>query len=159
MNVCPSWSECLEFESCVCCCGVYRNLPVWQEMLTLSGTPEFTPFLEFMILPIHLYTYSTEFVSLRTMVTDLLPGLVWLLVSDLFCYQRLGAMQNCIWLRAPKIPIVVFRKEKGIVSRIHYKFQSKTNLIWAVIISIPNNQSNMSRHNINTEQPIQYEPS
>ena len=41
-------------------------------MLTLSGTPDFTPFGEFMILLIR-YTYTlciTEFVSLRTMFTD-----------------------------------------------------------------------------------------
>ena len=31
-------------------------LPEWQEMLTLSGTLDFTPFGEFMILPIH-YIY------------------------------------------------------------------------------------------------------
>ena len=38
---------------------------VGQEMLTLSGTPDFTPFGEFMISPIH-YINITEFVNLRT---------------------------------------------------------------------------------------------
>ena len=45
---------------------------VGQEMLTRSGTPDLTPFGEFMILLIR-YTYTlciTEFVSLRTMFTD-----------------------------------------------------------------------------------------
>ena len=40
-----------------------------QEMLTLSGTHDFTPFWEFMISPIH-YIYITEFVSFRTMFAD-----------------------------------------------------------------------------------------
>ena len=40
-----------------------------QEMLTLSGTHDFTPLGEFMISPIH-YIYITEFVSLMTMFTD-----------------------------------------------------------------------------------------
>ena len=43
-----------------------------QELLTLSGTPDFTPFGEFMILLIR-YTYTLcmyEFVSLRTMLID-----------------------------------------------------------------------------------------
>ena len=43
---------------------------VGQEMLTLSGTPDFTPFGEFMISPIH-YIYITEFVSRMTMFKDL----------------------------------------------------------------------------------------
>ena len=40
-------------------------------MVTLSSTPDFTPFGEFMISPIH-YTciFITEFVSLRIMYTD-----------------------------------------------------------------------------------------
>ena len=58
-------------------------LPEWQEMLTLSGTLDFTPFGEFMILPIHymaLYIHciicqSKDYVyGLMTMVC--LPGLV-----------------------------------------------------------------------------------
>ena len=47
-------------------------------MLTISGTPDFTPFGEFMISPIH-YTYTlyiTEFVSLRT-VYGLMTALSW----------------------------------------------------------------------------------
>ena len=43
-----------------------------QELLTLSGTPDFTPFGEFMILLIR-YTYTLcmfELVSLKTMVID-----------------------------------------------------------------------------------------
>ena len=47
----------------------WRLPHVGQEMLTVSGTPEFTSFGEFMISPIH-YTYIREFVSLRTMSTD-----------------------------------------------------------------------------------------
>ena len=50
----------------------WRVPHVGQEILTLSGTPDFTPFGEFMILLIR-YTYTlciTEFVSLRTMFTD-----------------------------------------------------------------------------------------
>ena len=39
---------------------------VGQEMLTLSGTPDFTPIAVFMISPIH-YIHITECVSLRTM--------------------------------------------------------------------------------------------
>ena len=45
---------------------------VGQELLTLSGTPDCTPFGEFMILLIR-YTYTLcmyEFVSLRTMLID-----------------------------------------------------------------------------------------
>ena len=39
-------------------------------MPTLSGTPDFTPFGEFMIL-LAIYTlYVTEFVSFMTMFTD-----------------------------------------------------------------------------------------
>ena len=44
-------------------------LDVGQEILTLSGAPDFTPFGEFMISPIH-YIYITEFVSFRTILTD-----------------------------------------------------------------------------------------
>ena len=40
-----------------------------QEILTLFGTPDFTPFGEFMISPIH-YIHINEFVSLMTMYTD-----------------------------------------------------------------------------------------
>ena len=50
----------------------WRVPHVGQEMLTLSGTPDFTPLGKFIILLIH-YTYKlciTEFVSLRTMFTD-----------------------------------------------------------------------------------------
>ena len=53
---------------------------VGPEMLTLSGTSDFTPFVEFMISPIH-YIYTiyywgggggliTECVSIRTIFTD-----------------------------------------------------------------------------------------
>ena len=50
----------------------WRVPHVGQEMLTLSGTHDFTPFGESMILLIH-YTYTLcmyEFVSLRTMFID-----------------------------------------------------------------------------------------
>ena len=50
----------------------WRVLHVRQEMFTLSGTPDFTPFGEFMISPIHcihITPYITEFVSFRTMFT------------------------------------------------------------------------------------------
>ena len=40
-----------------------------QEMLTLSGTPDLTPFGEFMISPIH-YIHINEFVIYRTRFTD-----------------------------------------------------------------------------------------
>ena len=40
-----------------------------QAMLTLSGTPDFSPFGEFMISPIH-HIYITEFVSFNSMFTD-----------------------------------------------------------------------------------------
>ena len=39
-----------------------------QEMLTLSGLPDNTPFGEFMISPIH-HIFISEFVSLGTMFT------------------------------------------------------------------------------------------
>ena len=42
-----------------------------QEMLTLSETPNFTPFGKFMGSPMHyIYLYITECVSVRTMFTD-----------------------------------------------------------------------------------------
>ena len=55
-----------------------------QEIITLSGTPDFTPIGKFMISSIH-YIYITECVSLRTyymyvyglMTLGCLPGLVW----------------------------------------------------------------------------------
>ena len=50
----------------------WRVPHVGQELLTLSGTPDFTPFGEFMILLIR-YTYTLcmyEFVSSRTMLID-----------------------------------------------------------------------------------------
>ena len=59
-----------------------------QEMLTISGTPDFTPFgefmisplWEFMISPIH-YIYITEFVSLRTILWINDSGLIaWIIV-------------------------------------------------------------------------------
>ena len=40
-----------------------------QKVLTLFGTPDFTPFGEFIIAPIH-YICTTEFVCLRTMFMD-----------------------------------------------------------------------------------------
>ena len=44
-----------------------------QEMHTLSGTPDCTPFQEIMISPIHywqLFIYITELVSLYTVYLD-----------------------------------------------------------------------------------------
>ena len=50
----------------------WRARHVGQEMLTLSGIPDFTPFEEFMIFhPFIIYAlYITEFVSFRTMFKD-----------------------------------------------------------------------------------------
>ena len=49
------------FLSHICCKVIYwcaAILHVGQEMLTLSGTPDFNPFGEFMISPIHyIYMY------------------------------------------------------------------------------------------------------
>ena len=46
---------------------------VEQEMLTLSGTTDFTPFVDFMILPIHIsekqYTYRLSHES-ENVITD-----------------------------------------------------------------------------------------
>ena len=71
-----------------------RRVSVWQEMLTLSGTPEFTPFLLFMILPIHYINILQNLSVYGLCLRIFLPELVWLLVSDLFCCQRLGAIQT-----------------------------------------------------------------
>ena len=55
-------------------------------MLTLSGTPDFTPFGEFMISSIHYRTlYITEFVSFRTMCLRIND-------SDLFAWISLTAL-------------------------------------------------------------------
>ena len=49
--------------------GFYQRVQhVGQEMLTLSGTPDLTPFWELVILPIH-YMFITECVSLVNMFT------------------------------------------------------------------------------------------
>ena len=61
-------------------------------MLTPSGTPDFTPFGEFMISPIH-YIYITECVSIMTTFTGLMTlvyllGLCDCLVLDLFYWMR-----------------------------------------------------------------------
>ena len=40
-----------------------------QEMITLSGAPDFTHFGELIFSPIH-YIYITEFVNFWTMFTD-----------------------------------------------------------------------------------------
>ena len=50
-------------------CESWRVPHVGQEMLTLSRTPDFTPFGQFRLSPIH-YIYITEFVSFRTMFMD-----------------------------------------------------------------------------------------
>ena len=42
---------------------------MWGEVHTHSGTPDFAPFGEFMILPVR-YLYIKEFVSSNTMSTD-----------------------------------------------------------------------------------------
>ena len=53
-----------------------------RKLLTLSGIPEFTPFDEFMILPIHyIYTIllNLSVLGLCLWINDCLPGLVGLL--------------------------------------------------------------------------------
>ena len=60
---CDTWS-CF-----VILCKSWRVSHVGQDMLTLSWTPDFTSFGEFMISPIH-YIYIAEFVSSWTMFTD-----------------------------------------------------------------------------------------
>ena len=67
---------------------------VGQEMLTISGTPDFTPFGEFMILLIR-YTYTlciTELVSLRT---------ICLLINDssLFAWISLTALSRDLFYK------------------------------------------------------------
>ena len=102
------------------------HIEIYQCSLPL-GSSWFYPFIIYILQNLSVYG-----LCLRVC----LPELVWLLVSDLFYYQRLGGMQNCIWLRAPQRPIVVLRKERG---------YCLPDPLWT-----SNNQSNMSSHNINT---------
>ena len=46
-----------------------------QDMLTLSGTPDFTPFGEFMISPIHYILLNLSVVGPMTVVNGLMTGL------------------------------------------------------------------------------------
>ena len=73
-------------------CKSWRVPHVGQEMLTLSGTPDFTTFGEFMILLHLLYMHCVllNFVlGLCLQINDsgLFPGLVWLLSRRLILLQ------------------------------------------------------------------------
>ena len=64
---------------------------VGQEMLTLSGTPDCTPFGEFMILPIHYIYIHYIICQSKDYVYGLMTGLfTWIsldcFVSDLLYY-------------------------------------------------------------------------
>ena len=90
-------------------CEPWRVPHVGLEMLTLSGTPYFTTFGEFMISSVH-YIYITECVNLRTLYYGLmtlfcLPGLVWLFCLPglvwLFCLPGLVwlfCLPGLVWL-------------------------------------------------------------
>ena len=67
-----------------------------QEILTLSGTPDFTPFGEFMMSPIH-YIYITEFVSFRTCLR-INDWFVCLDLSDCFVSDLLYLPIHCIYI-------------------------------------------------------------
>ena len=66
-------------------CIVLRICNENAEMLTLSGTSDFTPFREFMISAIH-YIYITKFVSLGTMIALIHLTVIYSLYIYIYIY-------------------------------------------------------------------------
>ena len=102
----------------ICHSSVY----IGQEMLTRFGTPDFTPFGEFMISPIHYSYWIWQFWDYvyRSMTLVCLPGLVWLLCRWLILlYLHIShaalATEICLFV------VIICQKLQAIWSYTWYK--------------------------------------